>query len=66
MYISESLAFQRVDYVRGRVFHVLLKGGCCSINILNLQTPIEDKFLTQRTVPVMNYSRYLITFQRTL
>jgi len=43
LYISESLAVQGVEYVSGRVLYVVLKGGWCSIIILNLQTPIEDK-----------------------
>ena len=43
MYISESLAVQRVECVRGRVLYVVLKGVWCSIIILNFQAPIEDK-----------------------
>jgi len=33
--MSESFAIQRVGYVRGRILYVVLKGGWCSIIILN-------------------------------
>jgi len=37
-----------VEYVRGRILYVVLKGGWCTIIILNLQAPIVDKIFNSK------------------
>jgi hypothetical protein len=55
-----------VEYVRGRVLNVVLKVAGAVLLFWICKPQLRIKILTQRTVPVRNYSRCLITSQRTV
>jgi len=43
-------AVKRVEFVSDRMSYIVVKGRWCSINVLNVHAPSEEKVTIQKTV----------------
>ena len=55
-------AVKRVEFVRGRVSYIVMRGRWCNITVLNMHAPSEDTSDDSKHRFTRNWTRFLIIF----